>query len=170
MITEIRLWDIIIFSIILLGIIFFLVFFKRFMKNGGRRKINLEDTEVIKQIKDELYLHEIKSEALNRQTSEKLNMVSEKLNKTFIEMEEMYLSLLRTKIRSNLPAKEIMADFIEYIKNGGDGLTTEYVLMNIILPNRNEWLSFFTEPQDLSKIRYLEHYKNKLDFIEQKLR
>ena len=169
--AGIRVWDIIIFSIILLGIIFFVVFFRRFMRNGGRRQTNLEETDVIKEIKKELYEQKVESKALNLMTVEKFTEVTKKLNNTFSSMESMYLSLLRTKVYStNLPIKERMAAFIEYIKCGGDGLTTEFVLMNLILPHRNEWLSFFVEPEDLSSIRYLEHYQAKLAFIEQKLR
>jgi len=71
-----------------------------------------------------------------------------------------YLQILKNTIYSNSPILERLISFKEYIRNGGNGNCKNFAITNLILPNKELWLSVLNNESideiDKSKNAYLK--------------
>jgi len=90
-------------------------------------------------------------------------------DKIIAKQNKNYMQTLKNTIYSSSPILERLIAFKEYIKNGGNGNCKNFAITNLILPNKELWLSVLNNDniEDIDKSK--NHYLKVLSEIESSL-
>jgi Fe-S cluster biosynthesis and repair protein YggX len=106
------------------------------------------------------HLAEAKDERewFNRDTIQRLNMMSEEIRKT-------NLIALEASVYTDGPILGRMYNFIAYLKLGGNGNCLDFACKNLILNNKSIWKSLYQQINDTSNVLNKELYSASLEQI-----